>query len=89
MDKLLSGEIQLQQNRKRSVKPKFYHRKIVEYAIANAQPIKELIENEKQARVKKTQQDREYKRGFHKEPRDAVSRFSSVSHPVVAANCFR
>jgi hypothetical protein len=50
--------IQLQQNRKRSVKPKFYHRKIVEYAIANAQPIKELIENEKQARVKKTQQDR-------------------------------
>ena len=59
MDKLLSGEIQLQQNRKRSVKPKFYHRKIVEYAIANAQPIKELIENEKQARVKKTQQDRE------------------------------
>lgn len=48
MDKLMSGQIKRHSKKRQSIRPKFYHRKIVEFAIANAQPIKEMIEREKQ-----------------------------------------
>lgn len=52
MDKVMSGTIQIDKKREKYVKPKFYHRRIVEFAIANAQPIKEMIEKNNAAKIK-------------------------------------
>ncbi|CAG2195778.1 unnamed protein product [Mytilus edulis] len=52
MDKVMSGKIQIDKKREKYVKPKFYHRRIVEFAIANAQPIKEMIEKNNAAKIK-------------------------------------